>query len=362
MREHEERVSAIVGLILVAIWFASIIFIPETFLHTFVERHISPDGHINPETIMQIGRLRILGSILAGLLVILSLNALIRGVSFFSPLKHIEGFAWAALLVAFIFFVNLLMHLPALSPVVWVGFIFFLCFIILFHYRRRKALDFLGRIFALFLKKKVAFPLIFIITLVLFFQFFPPGELNQLIFKDDYGIFLYKTALDLECLKQGYLYGWDGAFLGGYPTFLNLRSVALLFLPLALIFPETIAFHLLILINFLAFPFLVYLAARQLLGEGKAPLLAGWCAVGLICGYRANILSWGMIPSFISLNLFLLSLIFLMGLFKGKRFSGFLLALVVSLSFFVHLGHFLHIILFLLVIYLFFSLVPSPGK
>jgi len=138
--------------------------------------------------------------------------------------------------------------------------------------------------------------------------------------------------------------------------------VAFLFLPLAVIFPENLAFHLLILANFLGFPLLVYLASRRLLGKEKAALFAAWCAVGLLCGYGANILNWGMIPSFVSVNLFLLSLILLVGLLKGERLAGFFLVLVLSLSFFVHLGHFLHIILFLLIIYLFFSLKPYEAK
>jgi len=56
MAKYEEGVSAIVGLILAFIWFTFIILIPETSLHTFAEKHLSPDGHLNPEIIMEMKR------------------------------------------------------------------------------------------------------------------------------------------------------------------------------------------------------------------------------------------------------------------------------------------------------------------
>ena len=80
MAKYEERVSAIVGLILAFICFTFIVLIPETSLHTFAEKHLSPDGHLNPEIIMEIKRLRLLGSLLAAALSIFFLYALIKGV------------------------------------------------------------------------------------------------------------------------------------------------------------------------------------------------------------------------------------------------------------------------------------------
>lgn len=93
MAEREERTSPTLGLILALIWYAFIIFIPETSLHTFVEEHLSPDGHINPETIAQIQGLRLSGSILAAALGLFSIYALIKGISLLSLNKTMLIFA-----------------------------------------------------------------------------------------------------------------------------------------------------------------------------------------------------------------------------------------------------------------------------
>ena len=398
MARKEERFSAIAGLLLGLVIIGFILYVPQSAIYYFVRRYLSAVSHLLPVSRWHIARLSLLVVTLALWFSGVSIYLLIRGISLLQRLRRIDGFTWTAVLVAGLFFTQLFLktatgwwsgplamlvlftfllmlfswRLGVIAataffivfflggPIDWwgrpLGLLLLFIFLALIFSRR---LGFTELILNFVRKKKVNLILILILTTALFFKMFPLGNLNDHIFQDDYGVFVYKTRLDLECLKEGYLYGWDGNFFGGYPSFLNLRSIAFLFLPLRLFLPEEAAFHLLILGNFLAFPFLVYLAARRLWGEEKEALFAAWCAVGLLCGYRANILGYGMIPSFISVNLFLLSFILFTGLLKGQRLAGFFLVLVLSLSLFVHFGHFVHTLLFLGSIYIFLRLIGN---
>jgi len=398
MARKEERISASVGLLfgLLIIWF--ILFIPQESIYFFVWRDLAGGGYPPPLSRAQISRVSLLAATLAIWFSGVCIYLLVKGISLLKRLRRIDGFTWVTIIVAGNFFVVLFLNivtgwwsgpLAMLLLFTFLGLLFFwrpgliIAAILFVAFFLAGPVGWWGRplglallfIFLAFLfsrhlgfasvrlnflrQKRVSLFLIFIVTLALFLKMFPVASLNDYIFQDDYGVFLYKTNLDLECLKEGYLYGWEGDFLGGYPTFLNLRSVVFLFLPLGLILPQGAAFHLFILANFLAFPFLVYLAARRFLAEEKEALLASLCSVALLCGYRANILGYGMIPTFVSVNLFLLVLIFFADLLKGKRLSGFFLVLVLSLSFFVHFGHFVHIVLFLGVIFIFLRLVKD---
>ncbi len=392
MARKEERYSSLVGLLLGFVIIGLILFIPQRDICSFVWRCLGGSGYPIPPIKSQMVRLSLLVFILAIWFSGVCIYLLARGISLLQRLRRIDGFTWVSMVVAANFFIVLFLKIATrwwsgplvilllftflvllffwrsgviIAGILFVVFFFtvpmgwwgrplglLLLFILLglIFFRRSR---FTQAILNSMQKKRVNLVLIFIITMALFFKMFPPGSLNDYIFQDDYGVFLYKTNLDLECLKAGYLYGWDGDFLGGYPSFLNLRSVAFLFLPLRIFFPEEAAFHLFILGSFLAFPFLVYIASQRLLGEEKKSLLAGWCAVALLCGYRANILGFGMIPTFVSVSLFLLSFILFAGLLEGKRFYGFFLTLALSLSFFVHFGHFVHTVLFLGIIYIF---------
>lgn len=170
---------------------------------------------------------------------------------------------------------------------------------------------------------------------------FPFSTWNRFIFSRDYPMFQYTIWLDYKILKQGYLYGWEPCFSGGYPTFLNLRSLLLPYLPFTL-FAPALGFHLMIAVTYVSVPFLCYLLAKELSGDRDAAVLSGWAGVGVMTGYMWHILNWGMMPTFTSLPFLMLALVFFVRGLKGSRWGIFLCAVFWAPLCYIHLGHFAH--------------------
>ena len=177
---------------------------------------------------------------------------------------------------------------------------------------------------------------------------FPLDTWNRFLFSRDYPMFQYTAWLDAQMVKQGFPYGWEPYFSGGYPSFLNLRSIlipAAAFMP----FGPALGFHLMIFATYASVPYLVYWLARIISDDRDTAVMAGWAAVGAMTGFFWHILNWGMMPTFTSIPLMLLSLGFFIKAIRGSRWGVLLSALFWAPVAYIHLGHWAHvgIILFL---------------
>ena len=154
---------------------------------------------------------------------------------------------------------------------------------------------------------------------------FPFDTWNRFLFSRDYPMFQYTALLDLDTARAGDLYAWESAFSCGYPTFLNLRSILIPYLPFSFL-PPALGFHLMIYTTYVAVPFLVYFLARQFSEDRDMAILSGWAAVGAMTGYMWHILHWGMMPTFESLPFLILATAFLrprtQRVFMGPLFLG----------------------------------------
>ncbi len=183
-----------------------------------------------------------------------------------------------------------------------------------------------------------------------FFQLrFPFSTFNRFLFSHDFPMFQYTVHLDSNVLKQGWLYGWESAFSGGYPTFLNLRSLLIPYAPFAFL-PPALGFHVMILTTYLAVPFLCHWLAKEISADRDVAVLSGWAGVALMTTYHWHILFWGMMPTFTSIPFLILAVGFFVRAMKGSKWGVFLSALFWAPVAYIHLGHFAHagIVLFIL--------------
>ena len=171
---------------------------------------------------------------------------------------------------------------------------------------------------------------------------FPIGTWNRFIFSRDYPMFQYTAQLDLNVLKQGFPYGWEPTFSNGYPTFLNLRSLLIPYLPFSLA-PPAFAFHLMLYATYVGVPFLVYWVAKEISDDRDMAVLSGWAAVGAMAGYMWHIVHWGMAPTFESIPFLLLATGFFVRALKGSRWGVLLAAFFWAPVAYIHFGHFAHV-------------------
>ena len=183
---------------------------------------------------------------------------------------------------------------------------------------------------------------------------FPFSTWNRYLFSRDYPMFQYTALLDLKVASQGALYGWEPAFSCGYPTFLNLRSILIPYLPFAWL-PPALAFHLMLFATYISVPYLVYLLAREIGKDRDMAVLSGWAAVGAMTGYMWHILHWGMVPTFESIPFLLLVSIFFVRALNDSRWGLLLSALFWAAVAFIHFGHFGHVGLVLFLITLVYT-------
>lgn len=183
-----------------------------------------------------------------------------------------------------------------------------------------------------------------------FFQLrFPFSTWNRYLFSRDYPMFQYTIWLDYRILKQGWLYGWEPHFSAGYPSFLNLRSLLLPYLPFALL-PPALGFHLMIFAIYVSVPFLCYWVAWNLSEDRDIAVLSGWAGVWAMTGYMWHILHWGMMPTFASIPFLMLALGFFVRAMKGSRWGVFFSAVFWAPVAYIHLGHFAHVALALFIL------------
>jgi len=183
-----------------------------------------------------------------------------------------------------------------------------------------------------------------------FFQLrFPFSTWREYLFSRDYPMFQYTIWLDYKILKQGWLYGWEPNFSAGYPTFLNLRSLLIPYLPFALL-PPAVGFHLMIFAIYVSVPYLCYWVAKELSEDRDIAVLAGWAGVWAMTGYMWHILHWGMMPTFASIPFLMLALGFFVRAMRGSRWGVFLSGLFWAPVAYIHLGHFAHVALALFIL------------
>ena len=176
---------------------------------------------------------------------------------------------------------------------------------------------------------------------------FPPADWGQLIFFDDYPTIYYASLRGLRTLAQGGVFGWDTRLLGGYYAVSDVNhNLALFLLPFALFGPR-LGYHLLIGCSALAFPLLLALWVRQTFRQLGAVALGIWIAGFFYLTVMDNLLHWGMLNSFLGLDLLIMAL-GLVGRVRDRRpWAIFPLALCLGLAVYAHVGFFLYALAFL---------------
>lgn len=231
------------------------------------------------------------------------------------------------------------------------------CFIFIgFHFLSRFTViqKYFIDIFKKFIASKLCVFTFSISFLLLFFLYtFPLNEWGSYILVDDYAPTFADSMLGFEILKQGGYYGWSSSFYGGFFTASNSGTNLIHFLlPLSFLGWET-GFHLMILLFFLGFPFLCFYYVRICCGENSnRALVVLPIATFFVLTYFRDILRWGMVSSFIGVDLIILSLILFQRLKDNKRYSFFFLTFTLSLLFYTHIPMFIYGIMFILIDFL----------
>lgn len=205
----------------------------------------------------------------------------------------------------------------------------------------------LNRALGWILQPQVSLPLVLLLAIATFLLKFPPGQFDALIFFDDYPTIYTVTLKGWEMLKQGGIFGWDPRLMGGYHTVSDVSHNEIFFFLPFLPFGPRVGFHLMILFFYLLFPFLLYGWARLEFGQERPALLTLWIGLCIGFGFFDNLLYWGMINSFIGLNLTMLNLILFALLRQGKPFADWGLILSLSLTLYAAVGFFAYSLLLL---------------
>jgi len=204
-----------------------------------------------------------------------------------------------------------------------------------------------GQVLNWLLQPKVSLPLVLLLAIATFFIKFPPGQFGQLIFFDDYPTIYTVTLKGWEILKQGGIFGWDPRLMGGYHTVSDVSHDEIFFMLPFLPLGPRVGFHLMIMFFYLLFPFLLYWYARLEFDRERPALLVLWIGLFTAFGFFDNLLYWGMVNSFIGLNLMLLNLILFALMRRGKPYADFFLILSLSLTLYAAGGFFAYSLLLL---------------
>jgi len=176
---------------------------------------------------------------------------------------------------------------------------------------------------------------------------FPLAEWNQLIFFDDYPTIYYGSVRGLQTLAQGGVFGWDTRLLGGYYAVSDVNHNLAFFLLPFVPFGAKIGYHLLIACSALAFPLLLALWVRRAFRESGATALGIWIAGFFFLTVMDNLLHWGMLNSFVGLDLLLVNLLLMERVRERRPWAIFPLALSLGLTVYAHVGFFLYSLAFL---------------
>lgn len=171
---------------------------------------------------------------------------------------------------------------------------------------------------------------------------FPLSQWGQWIFFDDYPTLYYASVRGLATLAQGGVFGWDTRLLGGYYAVSDVNhNLALFLLPFAP-FGTRVGYHLLIAASILAFPVLLTLWVREVLRDGGGAALGFWLGGFFALTILDNLLHWGMLNSFLGLDLLVTALLLLERVRARRPWTVFPLALVLGLAVYAHVAFFLY--------------------
>ncbi|MGQ9459089.1 MAG: hypothetical protein ACUVS5_12510 [Anaerolineae bacterium] len=176
---------------------------------------------------------------------------------------------------------------------------------------------------------------------------FPLSLWGQVIFFDDYPTLYYASLRGLDTLAQGGVFGWDTRLLGGYYAVSDVNHNLAFFLLPFLPFGPRVGYHLLIAASVLAFPVLLALGVRQALRDAGATALGFWLGGFFTLTVLDNLLHWGMLNSFLGLDLLIAALLLLERVRARRPWAVFSLALVLGLAVYAHVAFFLYALAFL---------------
>ncbi|MBC7224081.1 MAG: hypothetical protein H5T59_07385 [Anaerolineae bacterium] len=176
---------------------------------------------------------------------------------------------------------------------------------------------------------------------------FPLSQWGQLVFFDDYPTLYYASVRGLATLAQGGVFGWDTRLLGGYYAVSDVNhNLALFLLPFAP-FGMRVGYHLLIAASILAFPVLLALWVRKVLRDAGTTALGFWLGGFFALTVLDNLLHWGMLNSFLGLDLLVTALLLWERVRERRPWAVFPLALALGLAVYAHVAFFLYALAFL---------------
>ncbi len=203
------------------------------------------------------------------------------------------------------------------------------------------------RLVDVLLRPRVAIPGVAALAVLTFLIKFPLAKWDELILFDDYPTIYTVTLKGWELLKEGAIFGWDPRLMGGYYTVSDVSHNEIFFMLPFLPLGPRVAFHLMILAFYVAFPFLVAWYAHLHWRQPRTTSAALWVGLLTVFGFFDNLLYWGMVNSFIGLNLLLLSLILFALMREGRPFASFFLIVNLSLTIYAAGGFFAYALLLL---------------
>jgi len=134
---------------------------------------------------------------------------------------------------------------------------------------------------------------------------------------------------------------------GGYYAISDVNHNLAFFLLPFVPFGARIGYHLLIACSALAFPLLLALWVRRAFRESGATALGIWIAGFFFLTVMDNLLHWGMLNSFVGLDLLLVNLLLMERVRERQPWAIFPLAFSLGLTVYAHVGFFLYSLAFL---------------
>jgi len=260
-------------------------------------------------------------------------------------LKNI--YTWA---IALFFLVNAISATAKVSLWFEAGFIIIL-FAVIYSIRKNE------RVYDMLLDRNIVLPACMISILAYFLIYFPPNTFNAIPFHEDFTQFFTLSLNGIDTLRHGSVFGWNSQMLGGYYTIADIVSNKAFFLAPFLIFGSRAGFHLMILFFVFLFPILCNILLSLNTKNEQVRSISMILSTTFLFYFFRSILHTGTLDSLMGVDCFLLNMIAAELLFKGKRYSSFILALTMSISFYAHLGIFL-----MSAIFIFFALLSSKEK
>lgn len=176
----------------------------------------------------------------------------------------------------------------------------------------------------------------------------PPSEWSQIPFKDDWTPLFQAAVNGVHLMRRGAVVGWNWWLMGGYPTSTDIAQsfAALAFVPMAL-FGETVGYHVLHVILFLAFPVFVWWDLRH--DDRELGTIAAGLAAFFAAGYLGPLGTSGDTNSLVGAFCAGLALVGSRAARMGRRWGGPVLMLGLTLALYSHVAFFVYASIYLVV-------------